>query len=861
MSSKHQLANHDGADNPIAKRQHLELFPDSTSSTLDGSTTSEKANSGWCINYMDTTSPSNQSSAPHSICFGTLCEVQAKPTGFLNAGSALQPNANQCLGTGASEFFLLDIYLQESTYGFTIPNASTFVMIDLITAEKLDILEETAVFTKAVFEARVLRQLSRTAKKSFEISVNIYGRELDARDIGQQLSKVGAFLQHPFYLEDGVEYLNPQFFDLEDGPRYMTHLVGMDDSKFQAKTFSDAVEVTLTSLDHGMPALPINDLDIIVTDDLITPLQDHQKAALSFIQRRENSEYCQQVARELLFHTRIASHNAIPTFALGGILADVMGLGKTLTILVSIQLARLAAENFQNVNTAVGMDQPTYPRTSATLVVVTSTQVMEVWRSEVSRHFRAGSLRVYTFHGDSRPTQPAALMNYDIVLTTFATLVSDCKRRKVLQNLEWFRVVLDEAHWIRNPSSKQFKAVEGLVTERRWCISGTPIQNCINDLVSLLRFLKFEPFSNMDVFRQHILEPLRAENLLESTNPLQILLQGFCLRRTEKYLNLPAADHELVTLSLHHDEQTLYDDVFRKYRRGLDDLVSSLTKLDKKRTTLRFSMISELRRICNHGTLLEPPRTLDDVNTHASCDYCNAAEKDNMAKLNGDFICPECDRSLSVSTPSASKSRSQSVQLSPLEESGLPYEMEDVCTTALDARSPGLNSGLSTKLQSVADNICQRSKSLVFSYWTTTLDLLQTLLEQRRIVLRRIDGRLGNEDRLRVLDEFKNDPTMSVLLITMQTGAVGLTLTVATQVHIIEPQWNPSVEEQAIARALRMGQTNSVKVFRYIMKNTVEERILCLQRKKRDLIKFTIDGNSENKGCGNLEDLKFILNI
>lgn len=147
-------------------------------------------------------------------------------------------------------------------------------MIDLITAEKLNILEETSVFTKAVVEARILRQLSRTAKKSFEISVNIYGRELDARDIGQQLSKVGAFLQHPFYLEDGVEYLNPQFFDLEDGPRYMTHLVGMDDSKFQAKKFSDAVEVSWTSLDHGMPALAINDLDIIVTDDLITPLQE-----------------------------------------------------------------------------------------------------------------------------------------------------------------------------------------------------------------------------------------------------------------------------------------------------------------------------------------------------------------------------------------------------------------------------------------------------------------------------------------------------------------------------------------------------------------------------------------------------------
>ncbi|KAF5697107.1 hypothetical protein FGLOB1_12995 [Fusarium globosum] len=269
MSSKRQLANHDGVDKPIAKRQQLELFPCSTSSALGGSTASEKANSGWCIDY-----PSNQSSAPQSICFGALCEVQAKPTAFRNAGPALQHNASKCLGTGASEFFLLDIYLHESIYGFAIPNANTFVMIDLITAEKLDILNKTAIFTKAVVEARVLRQLSRTAKRSFEISVNIYGRELDARDIGQQLSDFGAFLQHPFYLEDGVEYLNPQFFHLEDRPRYMTHLVGMDDSKFQAKNFSDAVEATLASLDHGMPALAIDDLDIIVTDDLITPLRE-----------------------------------------------------------------------------------------------------------------------------------------------------------------------------------------------------------------------------------------------------------------------------------------------------------------------------------------------------------------------------------------------------------------------------------------------------------------------------------------------------------------------------------------------------------------------------------------------------------
>ncbi|CZS79304.1 unnamed protein product [Fusarium graminearum] len=820
MSSKRQLAHHDHSGNSVAKRQHLELF-------------------------MSTTSPSSQSNAPSPICFGTLCEVQAKSVGFLDGESTPKSNGSHRLVTRDPDLFLFNIHVHDGLLGFTVSGSNIFVMIDLMTAKKLEALgEQAGVFTKAVVESKAVKGLSRkSAKSPFEISVNIYGYELDARDIGQRLSKVGAFLQHPFYLEEGVEYLNPQFFYPQDGPRYMTHLVGMDEPKFQAKVFSDVVEGVLSSLDNGLPNLGINDPEIILTDDLITTLQDHQKTALSFILRRETPEYCQQVGRELLFHTRVPSHKAIPSLSLGGILADVMGLGKTLTILVSIYHSRCSAENFQNTNIDVDMDQPTYPRTSATLVVVTSTQIMDVWQQEVSKHFRDGSLRVNTFHGESRSTQSTSLMNYDIVLTTFATLVSDCKRHKVLQSVEWFRVVLDEAHWIRNPSSKQFKAADSLATERRWCLSGTPIQNCINDLVSLLRFFKFEPFSNMDVFRQYILEPLRTENVLGSTNPLQMLLQSVCLRRTEKYLNLPAAHYELITLSLHHDEQNLYSDVFRKHRSELDDLVSSLTKIDKKKATLRFSMISELRRLCNHGTLLEPPNTLDDATLNVSCDYCNAAEKDNMAKLNGDSMCPECQRSLSPSTPSHSNSRSQSVQLSSLEE---------------PAR---IHLGLSTKLQSVADNICLRSKSLVFSYWTTTLNLLQTMLEDRGIVLRRIDGSLGNGERLRVLNEFKNDPAISVLLITMQTGAVGLTLTVATQVHIIEPQWNPSVEEQAIARALRMGQSNIVKVFRYIMKNTVEERILALQKKKTDLVKFTIDGSSRDGVSGTLEDLKFILDI
>jgi hypothetical protein len=194
----------------------------------------------------------------------------------MNAGAVLISNARRHPGARVSEFCLFDIVLQDNILGFAIPEAETFVMVDLITAKKLETLQgQAGVCTKAVVEGKTLGRLASNKKKQpLEISVNIYGMELDALAIGKQLSKAEAFLQHPFHLEDGVEYLNPQFFDLGDGPKYMTHLVGIDESKIRAKALSDAVEDALTSLGQGIPALTTDELDTITTDDLITPLKE-----------------------------------------------------------------------------------------------------------------------------------------------------------------------------------------------------------------------------------------------------------------------------------------------------------------------------------------------------------------------------------------------------------------------------------------------------------------------------------------------------------------------------------------------------------------------------------------------------------
>ncbi|KAF3763229.1 hypothetical protein M406DRAFT_243045, partial [Cryphonectria parasitica EP155] len=113
--------------------------------------------------------------------------------------------------------------------------------------------------------------------------------------------------------------------------------------------------------------------------------------------------------------------------------------------------------------------------------------------------------------------------------------------------------------------------------------------------------------------------------------------------------------------------------------------------------------------------------------------------------------------------------------------------------------------------------------SIVFSYWKSTLNLLAHVLSSHSVSYCQVDGDTSYADRSTRLQMFKENDSLQVLLLTMETGAVGLNLTVASRIHIVEPQWNPSVEEQAIARAVRMGQKREVVIFRYVLQNTVEQ--------------------------------------
>ncbi|GJC92624.1 DNA repair protein rad5 [Colletotrichum higginsianum] len=482
----------------------------------------------------------------------------------------------------------------------------------------------------------------------------------------------------------------------------------------------------------------------------------------------------------------------------------------------------------------------------------------------ISRHFSPGAVSVVVFHGPKRSENFGSLTSANIVLTTYATVVAEDKGKKLLQELKWFRIVLDEAHWIRNASSKQFKAVTKLSARNRWCLTGTPIQNKLEDIASLAAFLQLQPFPTMASFRQGVLDPL-SHGGNDFAKPLRSWLRAVCIRRTEKLLQLPDCREEVVTVFLSETERQLYVQVLHRTKRDIDDIVSKGKSI--KKYNVLFTAILKMRMLCNTGTFLRPSASEGFLaGTHkkeTGCERCTATkDEDSALLLMSSQFCPDCDRALGVSSPmsdfmSGQSGNSPHVGLSPAPEDRLT-----------------LTSGHSEKLTAVIQKIVMSdsdSKHIVFSYWTSTLDLLSNLLHKEAVHHVQVDGRTSHIERSRRLEGFKERRDIPVLLMSVETGALGLNLTAANCVHIVEPQWNPSVEEQAVARALRMGQKRNVTVFRYVTQGTVEQvsitlslawkmelsdvgqNIMHLQKKKKSVAKFMFNADTADELDGKIE--------
>ncbi|KAJ5968430.1 hypothetical protein N7501_004678, partial [Penicillium viridicatum] len=409
-------------------------------------------------------------------------------------------------------------------------------------------------------------------------------------------------------------------------------------------------------------------------------------------------------------------------------------------------------------------------------------------------HTFFGSLFVHKHIGTERHAERELLQKSAVVFTTYATLTSEyCRGQNTLSKIDWFRIVLDEAHYIRNRATKQFQAVVNLSAQHRWCLTGTPIQNSIEDLGALVAFLRVPILDRVAPFRKFISTPT-SSGRRDRFHNLQILLHAICIRRTRDVLNLPEPTTETRKLPMSPTEKIQYKDLLDECRTKVDMAVSG-RKNGKVNSAVLESLLS-LRLFCNNGKAAASiPLDSDEALSYLEqldknvCIYCSSTVfwLSDTPDTDGGIFLAGCRH---------------------LTEIGTTPRMKQYPTKLL------------ALLYEISQNPAQ--KCVVFSSWKKTICIVAALLSSNGIKYSMIEGSLSLSRRLQELERYQDHKETNVLLMTLGTGAVGLNLTTSSRIYLLEPQWNPSIEAQAIGRALRLGQVSNVTIVRYIMEGTIE---------------------------------------
>ncbi|GAW19058.1 hypothetical protein ANO14919_085420 [Xylariales sp. No.14919] len=713
--------------------------------------------------------------------------------------------------------------------------------------------------------------------------INVYGTRANAQDVGDVLSKFKIFLQMPQHSLGNAEYYNPHILRIEgcselawpEQPR----LSPKDASETPERSDGEARSTDTAVVDSILDSLSHRGVlrEISVVPDIKSTLLHHQKEAADFIFQREMDQVSSDLSlwkyndvdADEPFYQHILSGAKRPerAEARGGIIADEMGLGKSLVILSTIAGSLDRAKDFVNArNQQISSEPLTRLASGATLILAPSSLLIDNWIDEIRKHVNPGALPFHKHLGPERQRETHLLHERPIVFTTYATVAAEFRRGdKTLANINWFRIVLDEAHEIRNRSTKQFQAVASIPALHRWCLTGTPIQNSLEDLGALVSFLKVPILENPQTFRKFITNPIASTS--RSFQNLRLFLQTICLRRTRELLNLPEPITELRELPLNPLEQSQYHDLISQCKIGIDRAVSKHGNGNVSSAFLESLL--KLRLFCNNGrsnAILElgpnglpadPDEALIYLEQEGqnTCVYCQGTIYfiNEKSKTDGGIFISSCCHLVCHTCLPNHRTQKQrcpgcAPASGPVSQGTLPQRGTSIVSTRCEikANSKLMAGPYPSKLQALLSDIRQNytHKSIVFSCWKKTLDLTGGLLQSQGIRYNMIDGSLPLAKRAKVLKDFQSLSGANILLMTLGTGAVGLNLAIASRIYLLEPQWNPSIESQAIGRALRLGQTAQVVIMRYITIDTIEESNVLFRQKR----KLELAGGGFNKG-------------
>ncbi|KAE8713247.1 SWI/SNF-related matrix-associated actin-dependent regulator of chromatin subfamily A member [Hibiscus syriacus] len=521
-----------------------------------------------------------------------------------------------------------------------------------------------------------------------------------------------------------------------------------------------------------------------------------------------------------------------------------------------------------------------------TTLVVCPPSVFSSWITQLEEHTSPGKLKVYMYYGRERTKEVDELKTYDIVLTTYSTLATEESwLDSPMKKMEWWRVILDEAHVIKNANAQQSKAVTNLKATCRWVVTGTPIQNGSLDLFSLMAFLRFEPFSIQSYWRSLVQRPL-AQGNKNGLSRIQVLMASISLRRTKgnNLVGLPPKTLQTCYVELSVEERELYDQIEGKAKSVIEEYISNDSLVRNYSTVL--GILLRLRQICTSLALLPPDlralfpsSNIEDVSNNPEllqkmvvmlqdgedfdCPICICPPTDVVITRCAHIFCQSCIlKTLQRTKPCCPLCRQ------PLSQSDLfsaPPESSDADHTEISSRNTA-SSKVSALVSLLQESIAQKptTKSVVFSQFRTLLLLLEKPLTDAGFKILRLDGSMTAKRRAQVIEEFQfpgpDGPT--VLLASLKASGAGINLTAASRVYLMEPWWNPAVEEQAMDRVHRIGQKEDVKIVRLIARNSIEERVLDLQERKKKLATEAFGRKGpKNRKEVTIDDLRTLMSL
>ncbi|XP_054987494.1 transcription termination factor 2 [Sorex araneus] len=626
-------------------------------------------------------------------------------------------------------------------------------------------------------------------------------------------------------------------------------------------------KVTNEAIEELHQSLKSRPGDSVMAEDpagLKVPLLPHQKQALAWLLWRESQK------------------------PQGGILADDMGLGKTLTMIALI-LTQKNQERIKEKNNKIAVTwlsrEDSSEFVSHGTLIVCPASLIHHWKNEVEKRVNNSRLRVCLYHGPHREQRARVLATHDIVITTYSILAKEVPTKKQeeespgrdlsmegtstpLLRITWARIILDEAHNIRNPQVQTSLAVYKLRAQARWVVTGTPIQNNLLDMFSLLKFLRCSPFDDFTLWKSQV-----DNGSQKGGERLSIVTKSLLLRRTKDQLDssgkplvmLPQRKLQLHRLKLSQAEQTVYSVLFARSRSAMQSYLKRHESGDCKTGGNPDNPFSRVAQEfgpsgLEHAAAVDSPRSstvhiLSQLLRLRQCCCHLSLLKSALdpTELKGEGLVLSLEEQLSALTLSelVTSESSSTVALN-----GKCFKME----LFEDARESTKISSLLAELEAIRRHSASQ-KSVIVSQWTSMLKVVALHLKKQGLTYASIDGSVNPKQRMDLVEEFNSSRGPQVMLISLLAGGVGLNLTGGNHLFLLDMHWNPSLEDQACDRIYRVGQEKDVVIHRFVCEGTVEEKILQLQEKKKNLARQVLSGSKESRIKLTLADLRVLFGI